>query len=151
MTTEEKIKMIDPIGGNIGMIKPRKAKETIGIILEHPDFAKAYQCIQPNNRIAPAHTGKFDYRWEYDQKEDAYLLHLAFCDGVGFAIRFLRNRAGQILEQLQEMNKKSPMFGVILRFKEHSSPDIYDDSIALIGLEFDKDPEAEWPRERTTA
>ncbi|MEW6697444.1 MAG: hypothetical protein ACOY35_06565 [Bacillota bacterium] len=146
MTTDSKIKIIEPLGGSIGIIKPRKAKETIGIILEHPEFAVPYEAINPNNRIAPAHTGKFEYRWEYNQGEDAYLLYLAFTDGVGFAIKFAKNRAGQILEKLQEINTKSPMFGIILRFKKHHSPDLFDDSITVIGLEFDKDPAANWPQ-----
>ncbi|MDO7786533.1 hypothetical protein [Desulforamulus aquiferis] len=145
MTTEQRIKVILPAGGSIGKIKPRKAKETVGIILEHPDFAVPYQQIHPNNRIAAAHTGKFEYRWEYESQEDAYLLYLTFSDGVGFAIKFVRNQAGQILEKLQELNKKSPMFGIILRYQEHHSPDIFDNSIALIGLEFDKNPAADWP------
>lgn len=146
MTTEQIIKVILPVGGSIGKIKPRKSKETVGIILEHPDFAVPYQKIHPNNRIAPAHTGKFEYRWEYQSQDDAYLLYLTFTDGVGFAIKFIHNQAGQILEKLLEINKKSPMFGIILRFKEHSSPEIFDDSIVLIGLEFDKDPAADWPK-----
>lgn len=145
MTTDPKEKIILPMGGSIGTIKPRKAKETISIILEHPDFEVPYKCINPNNRIAPAHTGKFDYRWEFNKDEDAYLLHLSFSEGINFAIKFIRNKAGQILEKLQELNTKSPMFGVILRYKEHCSPEVYDDSIALIGLEFDKDPAADWP------
>ncbi|MEW6064289.1 hypothetical protein P378_02395 [Desulforamulus profundi] len=146
MNTDAKIKTIEPLGGSIGTIKPRKAKETIGIILEHPDFEVPYQAIHPNNRIAAAHTGKFEYRWEYNKEEDAYLLYLAFTDGVGFVIKFASNKAGQILQKLQELNTKSPMFGMILRFKEHHSPDIFDDSITMIGLEFDKDPAAGWPQ-----
>ncbi|AQS58646.1 hypothetical protein [Desulforamulus ferrireducens] len=151
MTTESKIKIIEPLGGSIGTIKPRKSKESIGIILEHPDFAIPYHAINPNHRIAPAHTGRFEYRWEYDRAEDAYLLYIAYPNAVGFAIKFQRNRAGQILEKLQEMNTKSPMFGLILRHKEHHSPEIFDNSLTLIGLEFDKDPSSDWPRERAKA
>jgi len=147
MATEQ-IKVIIPAGGSIGTIKPRKAKETVGIILEHPDFEVPYKAIHPNNRIAAAHTGKFEYRWEYRKEEDAYFLYLVFAEGVGFAIRFDRNKAGQILQSLVELNTKSPMFGLILRFKEHHSPDIYDNSISLIGLEFDKDPAADWPSKK---
>lgn len=146
MALEPTIKIIEPMGGNIGTIKPRKAKETIGIILEHPDFGVIYNSINPNNRIAPAHTGKFEYRWEYDKTEDAYMLYIAYTDGIGFSIKFQRNKAGQILEKLQEINTKTPMFGIILRFKEHHSPDLFDDSIVMIGLEFDKDSTAGWPQ-----
>ncbi|AEF94813.1 hypothetical protein Desca_1972 [Desulfotomaculum nigrificans CO-1-SRB] len=145
MTTDPQIKVILPAKGSIGTIKPRKAKETIGIILEHPDFEVPYKVIHPNNRISAAHTGKFDYRWDYDKEEDAYLLYLTFSDGIGFAIKFLRDKAGQILIALNELNTQSPMFGMILRFKPHRSPDLFDDSITLIGLEFDKSPEANWP------
>ncbi|GAB6182237.1 hypothetical protein JCM14036_35560 [Desulfotomaculum defluvii] len=146
MSNEPNIKVIEPTGGSIGTIKPRKAKPTIGIILENPEFEILYNTINPNNRIAPAHTGKFEYRWVYSGEEDAYLLYVAYTDGIGFAIKFQRNKAGQILEKLQELNTKSPMFGIILRFKEHHSPDIFDDSITMIGLEFDKDPTATWPK-----
>lgn len=145
MTTEQ-VKVILPAGGSIGKIKPRKAKETIGIILEHPDFEIAYNKIHPNNRVAAAHTGKFEYRWEYASQDDAYLLYVSFTDGVGFAVKFIKDQAGQILQKLVELNKKSPMFGIILRYKEHRSPEIFDNCIALIGLEFDKDEKADWPK-----
>ncbi|ABO49771.1 hypothetical protein Dred_1237 [Desulforamulus reducens MI-1] len=145
MTNQPKVKIIEPIGGSIGTIRPRKAKTTIGIILENPEFEIPYKNVLPNNRIAGAHTGKFEYRWQYAKEDDAYLLYVAYTEGVGFAIKFQRNKAGQILEKLQELNTKSPMFGIILRFKEHHSPDLYDDSLTLVGLEFDKDPEAGWP------
>lgn len=144
MSNQQTIKVIEPTGGSIGTIKPRKAKPTIGIILENPEFEIVYNTINPNNRIAPAHTGKFEYRWQYNHEEDAYLLYVSYTDGIGFAIKFQKNKAGQILQKLQELNTKSPMFGIILRFKEHHSPDIFDDSITLIGLEFDKDPTAAW-------
>jgi hypothetical protein len=146
VTADINIKIIEPVSGSIGTIKPRKAKETVGIILEHPDFEVPYKAINPNNRIAAAHTGKFEYRWQYQKEEDANLLYLSFTDGVGFAIKFARSRAGQILDSLQQLNQKSPMFGVILRFKEHHSPELFDDSITMIGLEFDKDPAAGWPQ-----
>lgn len=145
MNNELTIKVIEPTGGSIGTIKPRKAKPTIGIILENPEFEIVYNTINPNNRIAPAQTGKFEYRWQYNKEEDAYLLYVAYtADAIGFAIKFQRDKAGQILQKLQELNTKSPMFGIILRFKEHHSPDIFDESITLIGLEFDKDPAAAW-------
>jgi len=136
--------IVEPKSGNIGLIKaPHSAKAT-GVTLYSPEFELVYNNLKElNSLISAAMTGKFDYKWEYDQQDDAYKLILDYYQGqYQFAVKFARERAGQILQNLVE--KEQYVATLVLKYKE-GAHGYFEDAVVLMGIELEMLPGADWP------
>ncbi|MTI81126.1 MAG: hypothetical protein FH758_09595 [Firmicutes bacterium] len=135
--------IIEPQSGSIGLIKAPHAAKATGVTLFHPDFEQVYNKLDNAHQISAAMTGKFDYHWEYIQEEDAYLLEVNYFKGdVNVGVKFAKERAGQILQNLLE--KEQRVVTIILKFKEESNK-LFEDAVVLMGMEIEILPEAGWP------
>lgn len=135
---------VEPKSGNIGLIKaPHSAKAT-GVTLYSTEFEVVFNEVKElNSLISAAMTGKFDYKWEYDQQDEAYQLVIDYYQGkYQFAVKFPKGRAGQILQSLVE--KEQYVFTLVLKYSE-GSHGYFDDAIVLMGMELEILPEAGWP------
>lgn len=135
---------IEPKSGNIGIIKAPHAVQTTGVTLFVPEIEPVYNTLKKmDTLISAALTGKFDYKWVYDQQAQAYLLMLNYYQGkVEFTIKFPRERAGQILQAL--IDQEQHVVTIVLKYKEGSNK-LFDDAVVLMGIELDMLPEAGWP------
>jgi hypothetical protein len=135
---------VEPKSGNIGLIKaPHSAKAT-GVTLYSSEFEPVYNNIKEiNSLVSAAMTGKFDYQWEYDQQAEAYCLVISYYQGkYEFAVKFAKERAGQILQNLVE--KEQHVMTLVLKYKE-GAHGYFEDSVVLMGIELEILPEADWP------
>lgn len=135
---------VEPKSGNIGLIKAPHAAKATGITLYSPEFEKFFQQLKPLEAlISGAMTGKFDDHWEYIPEEDAYLLVLNYFQGqVEFAIKFPKERSGQILQAIAETGQRVVTF--VLKYNDDSRM-LFDNAVVLMGIELVALPEAGWP------
>lgn len=135
---------VEPKSGNIGLIKaPHSAKAT-GVTLYSPEFEQVFNQVKElNSLISAALTGKFDYKWEYDQQDESYKLVLDYYQGqYQFAVKFAKERAGQILQSL--VDKEQHVATLVLKYKE-GAHGYFEDAVVLMGIELEILPEANWP------
>lgn len=138
--------IVEPKSGNVGIIKAPHAAKVTGVTLYSPEFEQIYNQVKEINCLVSAGmTGKFDYRWEYDQQADAYLLVVNYYQGqVEFAVKFAKEKAGQILQSLVE--KEQHVVTMVLKYRE-GSRSYFDDGVVLMGIELEILPQADWPKQ----
>lgn len=136
--------ILEPKSGNIGTIKAPHAAKATGVTLLVPEIEPIFHRLKElESLVCAGMTGKFDYKWEYDQQDESYRLLVNYYQGmVEYAIKFPKEKSGQILQKLVEQEQY--VVTMVLKYQE-GAQGYFDDAVVLMGMELEILPEAGWP------